>query len=239
MALFALAVVGLVAAGAFAVQLGLRKKKGAWLIDSLSVSVMVGFLGVALLAFAFKPSPTAEVGFLPVFTPHAYALVIYSVGYFAILRPRFGRLGFPAFCFAYALTEVFFNGLAATYEATIGDLGALLFLSNLGWQLFFGVCVSVVVVVWFTIKPRFKPNPTWLVFLAVSLAWAWGAGLPTMNAIGIGSAPLFVMFYSLAWELTWQATFWLFIWRSLWPKVPQETAETLVGQGINTRRNIA
>jgi hypothetical protein len=215
---------------AFLVQMGSapRRKK---LLDAFNVSVMSGFLGIALVAFAFVPSVKATLQFTAFYQPHAYAILIWAAGSLIVLRNRFPPKYFLlTFGFVYALDEFAWNSLAAlrfwgAWSTTLS------FFFTRGWSEFLVAIVAATSIGYYIVRPKITLNVTFGMLLAYSLLWGWGAGLPVIEVTNAQALVWPYIAYAFTWEVMWQVAFWVFIWGSVFPHALKSTgkAGTAIG----------
>lgn len=203
------------AAGAFVMQMGFPKRR-ALLFDSFNVSVMAGAIGVGLFALVVIPSPIALVDF-GLFSPHAYNLILWPVAWFLVVRPKFTlREALPVFLMLYGLDELLWNSLALAYFW--GDWRVLTYLAGPAWWLFFSLLLGASGLVYLRLRPRFRPNVTWVTLPAFAFVWGWVAGFPTLAIPHPELAPAPVVAQGFAWEIMWQLAYWAFAWATLAPR---------------------
>ena len=231
-----------IAAVAFLLQIGIRALRhhasmphfdSTSILDALNVSIMVGFIGIGLMAFAFVPSLKVTLQYTGFYQPHAYAQIIWASGALIVLRKRFPPKFFLlTFAFVYALDEFAWNGLAAL--RFWGDWSTTLsFFFTTGWSLFLLAITTAVSVGYFVVRPRIKPNVTWAMLLAYSILWAWGAGLPVIEVMNAEQLVWPYILWAFGWEVMWQVAFWVFIWASVFPSraLKNDEAARLVNLG--------
>lgn len=204
---------------AFLIQMAFPKRRAEW-IDSLNVSLMAGFIGMGLIAYAVLPRLTTTVE-LPFFAPHAYNLILWSALALVVLRPRFqARYLLPIFIMVYALDELLWNGLAVAYYWGQWKILTYVFLPD--WHEFIGVLVAAGVVCYLIARPSIKPSITWAILAGFAFFWAWVAGFPVLAATNILSLDFQQTAYRLAWEVMWQLAFWgLLVYESIRPKTEE------------------
>ena len=206
------AMVAIIAAAAFCWQIVLRSRRGRWVPDFVSVSLMVGFTGVGLLYLGLAPDLSTTVPLVWYYVPHAYNLVIWPLSAILVLRPRFGPAKFLlAFTFVYSLDELLWNSIAYVHFGGGGQV--LSFMLTPYWTSFLVTIVSALLVSYYFLRPRIIPNWTWIFFIVFVFVYAVLAGLPTI--IDEPASAYSVVF---TWELMWQGAVWLFVYGTFWAR---------------------
>ncbi len=183
-----------------------------WLLDYGSVGLMGGFIGVALLTYLVNPNPDAVVNLVWYYSPHAYNLILWPVLALIVLRPRFGHKFLGSFVLVYGLSEILWN--SAAYIRFGGPRSpALAFMDAPYWQTFFTVVIVSVVVSYILVKPRIRPNLTWVFFAGFLYIYVAVAGIPTFL-----DSTYPVPVYVYVWELAWQGAIWVFTYGTFWEK---------------------
>ena len=220
-----LEIVGAIAGFTFLFQFGLRKPTtvSVWVIDFANVGIMVGFIGLGVLAYVLAPSILTTVYVVGFYSPHPYALIFYAVASLVVLRPRFRPEHFLlSFALVYGLEELMWNGVA--YVRYLKEPSVIAFMSGSDWLLFLGVVLVAVGTGYYFVRPKLVLNPIMPVVPLFLLIWAWPAGFPVMANEYIATAPTSYVYSALAWELMWALLFWLFVWASVRPHEGYRTA---------------
>jgi hypothetical protein len=179
--------------------------------DSVSVGLMIGFIGTGLAKYIVQPNPSIGVPLIPFlyYIPHAYNLVIWSVLSLLVLRPRFGPRFLIAFALVYGIDELLWNSVA--YIRFGGSTQVLTFLVSSDWEVFITGVVTTVLVSYALLRPRITPNWTWPCMLIYVIVYAGIFGMPSY---AVDPPSLGV----LTWELMWQGAVWFVIYWTFWPR---------------------
>lgn len=211
MSLTTLGVVAAVAIASFVWQAQLRQRREHWIIEYSSIGIMTGFMTLGLIGLAVNRNLDVVVNLVWGYSPHAYNLVIWPILVLAVLRPRFGPMGFlVAFLLTYGIDEVIWNSIAFVY---FKENSAYLGYTTTYWQTFFVIVLATIAASYFILKPRIIPNWTWGFFVFYVALYTLVAGLPTYV-----DAPYVDDPYVWIWELMWQGAIWVLIYGTFWPR---------------------
>lgn len=208
-----LSVVGIITIIAFCWLTCLRPREPHWILDFVSVGLMVGFMGAAILTYFVTPSLDVTVPIIWYYSPHAYNLVIWPALALLLLRPRFGSQFLGAFVFVYGLSEILWNSIAyLRFDGSVGS-PVLSFMTSQYWHVFFTMIVVGTLISYYVLRPRVTPNLTWIFFGCYVFVYGVIAGLPTF-----GDSPYPTPLYVYAWELAWQVAVWVLISGTFWKR---------------------